>query len=139
MSYPVGENLEENMPIINEMARLIQEEYDGGGINIWCRGSSGAIVGALIAAQYISSYGGAKVCHVKKDGESSHNHYPNPERDYVNIMVDDFISSGDTVKEIWESQQRFMKGAPMDMMVISSQQPSVFDWFKGKLRKIISN
>lgn len=138
--YPLGEFLAENMPQIHLMGRLIVQEYEQGmpDINIWCRGSSGAIVSALIANEYMAEGGKARVCHVKKQGEQAHSHYPSWTPGAINIIADDFVSSGATVMEVYDSMQRFTSGARMDLMIVTSTCDGMVEFFTGKLRKIIS-
>lgn len=138
MSYPVGENISRNLETIDLIAELISREYRREPLNIWCRGSSGAIVAAIIAKDYIQRGGFAKVCHVKKQGEHAHSSYPHYNKEYINIMVDDFISSGDTVKAIWNSQQRYTRGLPMHSLVVTSGSQQVHEFFSNKLKLIIS-
>jgi len=136
--YPVGEHLSKNMPIIDEMARLLKKEYGTRSLNIWCRGSSGAIIAALVGSQYILAGGQVKVCHVKKDGENAHSSGASHNPTATNIMIDDFVSTGNTVMQIWVKQQTYTNGSPMDLLIISGNTSQLHHWAEGKFRKIIS-
>lgn len=139
--YPVGENMKYNMPIILRMAKLVIDEYKDDpetlGLNIWCRGSSGAIIATVITNEFMRTGKGVKICHIKKQGEASHTNYPAHNSYYKNIMVDDFIASGETVTAIYKEMQAITVDESMDMLIVSSTF-NMLDYFDGKLRKIIS-
>lgn len=100
VSYPVGSNMA-NLKIVIETyvnAFKTLEFADGFRFNLFCSGSSGAIIStafALALPQYIF-----KICHVKKPGEDSHQYGVEYEPYAVNIVIDDFISTGVTVERI---------------------------------------
>lgn len=109
MSYPVGEFMDRNILLIEEMSKVIIDNYGGDNINLWCRGSSGAIIAALICNKFISQTGGkCKIAHVKKEGESSHHSTPTYNSSYKNIIVDDFIASGRTVIAILQEMLNYL-------------------------------
>jgi hypothetical protein len=49
MKYPVGLRIQDNIPIIKEMAKAIKKQYPTHRINLICMGSSGAIIATIIA------------------------------------------------------------------------------------------
>lgn len=139
-SYPVGENISNNLPLIQIMYEEIKKLHGVEGINLWCRGSSGAIIAAIIAKEYINSGGKALICHVKKKGEHSHNGSLYFEHGSKDIIVDDFVSSGETVKAIWAKQQEVTEKRPCHCLVVSCNLPvEVSAYFADKLEVIISN
>lgn len=123
VDYPIAENISNNIPVLNDMAMKILTIYPKKvEINLWCRGSSGAIIAAIIAAQLLRQHYRIMICHVKKDGET--NHYgdgiyfiPNG----VNIIVDDFICSGDTINLISEQIQK--REVNFDCLVVTQSIP----------------
>ena len=103
--YPVGQD----MSLARQMARkaldvfisnIDTSEYDG--ICVYCTGSSGIILGSLFIDYYLNSNNPKPImlyC-VKKENERSHNtswcSYSKP----FNIIIDDCIESGATIKRI---------------------------------------
>ena len=83
------------------------------------RGSSGAILSGILIGEMIEY--DIYIYHIKKDGEYSHSsdYYPidfsNP-----NIIIDDFISSGETVNAIFEKIQKVnSKELKIDTLCVS--------------------
>ena len=107
INYPFGIYAAENIPAINNLIDGFKtiEEFRGKNINFLCMGSSGAMIGLMFAMQIPNS----KVIHIKKSGESSHNDYGHKIKalyfDTVNVIVDDFISTGSTVNQIYKSTE----------------------------------
>lgn len=99
IKYPTGENIQRNMPIILQMIDKIKKINRKRKIlNLWCMGSSGAIIAGIISSQISNTV----ICHIKKNGEDSHTttvpqYYYD---DGINLIVDDFISTGSTINTI---------------------------------------
>ena len=118
ISYPIGINMDNIFNYINLVVAALKDENIGKA-NIWCMGSSGAILAALLSNQLEES----RILHVKKDGESSHHgNYFTTLNNAINIIIDDFIVSGDTVNRIYN----FMGGKKCDILIVSSIQ-----WYGG--------
>lgn len=72
-------------------------------VNLICRGSSGAIIAGIFS---ISIPNKNKIIHIKKRGEASHS-----ESAWlggameINLIVDDFMCSGETLNAIYEALQ----------------------------------
>lgn len=107
MDYPVGNNIPQIKGFITKAIEAVQSvEHEirpegFGTINLFCRGSSGAILASMFAAMCPWD---CKVLHVKKDGERSHGgtlYWFDTKN--VNFMIDDFICSGDTIYEIYKA------------------------------------
>ncbi len=107
LAYPVGENVTENKEKILEMIKSFSKirEFKKKFVNIICMGSSGTIIATLFAMHLRNAN---KIIHVKKSGEWAHHKILcfNTSRNSINIIVDDFISSGDTMRRIYEETQR---------------------------------
>ena len=114
MEYPVGSHMSYNIPIIKKMVSIIKRKYNDKPINLFCQGSSGAIVAAIICL-YVSK---CKIIHIKKDGEYSHS-LSCPQHDGYNIIVDDFISSGATVQRIIEEAAKIHYIREFDALIVS--------------------
>lgn len=111
IAYPVGQFFASNQPIIKAMGEYIYlnilEKYSvERTIVLVCRGSSGAIIAGSIAVLLIENgCTNVRIAHVKKPGEESHHSTINLDRyqDPVIIIVDDFISTGRTLKAIFDA------------------------------------
>lgn len=102
MTYPVGSNMQNAIKYCDVFSReliKLNEDLKHKEIHLFCRGSSGAIISALVA-QRISSFYKVKIKHVKKNGESSHNDVYSVFIEALNVIIDDFIASGATVNAI---------------------------------------
>ena len=104
--YPVSSYIQSNLPIIMKMVEKLKPEIDDDSeLILWCRGSSGAIIAAVMATMINN----AKISHVKKEGEGSHSNivscHPEDKKKAVNVIVDDFMSSGETLNAIYEAMQ----------------------------------
>lgn len=108
IDYPVGNNISAAIQLVKigsvEVKKLINTDHL---VNIWCRGSSGAILATLLASNLSNN---CKICHVKKEGENSHCSRPNYYTSAVNIIIDDFISSGETLNAIWDEVIKSLQG-----------------------------
>jgi len=113
VGYPVGENIASAIKSVKKMANCFNEvnEFKDKYVNIWCRGSSGAILATLLASTIDNK---CHICHVKKDGEWAHNSEPTPARHLslptINVIIDDFICSGSTVRSIYEKMNSRREG-----------------------------
>jgi len=102
--YPVGRFIQQNMYIILDMIAKLKTVNTKDDLILWCRGSSGSIMSGVIASHFPN----AKISHVKKDGESSHSSDVDIyiEKSHINVIVDDFISSGNTVNTVAQMMKR---------------------------------
>ena len=103
-SYLVGWNINEYFRAVEKTANYLKEipELKNANLKLWCRGSSGAMISALLA-QHLSTYSCVYINHLKKEGETSHNYRPlEPDKNDINLIVDDFVCSGETVNIIAE-------------------------------------
>jgi len=94
-TYPVGDNIGAATRMVDEYIEAFHKlNYDGfKTINLWCRGSSGAILAAIFATKCGRN---CKIVHVKKPNESSHG-ISYPIFNGINVVIDDFVSSGYTI------------------------------------------
>lgn len=121
LAYPVGNNICKAIEYVNRVVKTIVslnllDKIDS--LNIWCRGSSGSILAALLADKLIAI--GKHVCivHVKKPNEKAHCNSIDPEYTY-NIIIDDLISSGDTVRSI--ANAMYLRDiSKIDMLIVST-------------------
>ncbi len=104
IAYPVGEAIHKNMDYIiklgNAVLKIIPKNEN---ITLWCSGSSGAIIAALVCSIIMPTAAMVKLNHVKKDGESHHgSNIYSPLSGGYSIIVDDFIGMGTTMKRIFK-------------------------------------
>lgn len=97
MDYPIGLYINNNMEIIRNMASIIKDKYKDKSIALWCMGSSGAIISGIVSSLIDND---VAINHIKKPGESSHNNSSMVIDKKVNIIIDDFIATGATIKNI---------------------------------------
>lgn len=114
MEYPVGSHMSYNIPIIKKMVSIIKRKYNDKPINLFCQGSSGAIVAAVICL-YVS---GCRIIHIKKDGENSHS-LSCPQSNSYNIIVDDFVVSGVTIQRIIKDATKIHYTREFDALIVS--------------------
>lgn len=126
MRYPVGRYLPQNLERIDFMGQFILEELKGYDrlkvVNLICRGSSGAIVAALILQKLVANDVDCKISHIKKKGESSHSSSFSMYKEEVNIIVDDFVSSGETMRNIYSELVKayeFNEPPVIDMLAVT--------------------
>jgi hypothetical protein len=146
LPYPIGENMETSILVINEMidAFLNSELYkeileSKKSINFICGGSSGAITATLFCSRIPKS----SIFYVTKGGESRHTNstlFPG----YYNIIVDDFIVSGRTVQRLIDStfknRDRYVKTEDKVLhgLIISGNCPKfTFDDYQEFLPKLL--
>lgn len=107
INYPVGNYINANIPKITSMVKALRKikvlntKLISNGVNIICRGSSGAIIATIFATQLADVT--SKIIHIKKDGESAHSSGTDILREGVNIIVDDFVSTGETMTAIYKA------------------------------------
>lgn len=104
IGYPVGRYINEAIEFISRVTNKITSEEllpKRKEIILWCRGSSGSILAALLASKLVVLGFKVIIRHVKKPGEDSHtsNGWIN-DYNYFNIIIDDFVATGDTIVAI---------------------------------------
>jgi len=99
--YPLGINLSSDMSIINLLINKFKtiSHYYGKNINLYCAGSSGAIMATIFSMNVPN----CRIIHIKKENEQAHssNMWLAPfKENHINVIIDDFIASGATVNRI---------------------------------------
>lgn len=119
--YPVNENLSIARLNAKKFSKIIKENNtENKDVNIFVRGSSGIIIGTFICID--SPTWQMKV--VRKS--SSHSSYPSMYGNNYNVIVDDFIESGDTVVDIYMETNKWVD--EFDLCVVTGGIfPSAFD------------
>lgn len=125
INYPVGLHIQYNLQIIKgytEVITEILEKYEiEKDIVLFCTGSSGAIIASIIVQNLITSDAlgrrDIKVYHIKKEGEKSHHNVRDIfHTNRYNIIVDDFVSSGESIRRILNAY----KDCVFDLLVVSN-------------------
>lgn len=134
LEYPVGEYILNNKNKIIDMAQAfaVIDEFKNEGLNLICRGSSGAII-ATIFAMILPNM--STIVHIKKEGESAHSSALILNYGYKNIIVDDMICTGETLNIIYDklnSSYMFSLKTPIiiDCVCVSGADSSRFLKFK---------
>ena len=137
IDYPIGGYLSENLPIVQKLAEELKKHIPKE-INLWCTGSSGAIMAAFIA-QYLGEEYSIFISHIKKSGEKAHNGSTQFEIGYYNVVVDDFIATGDTILGILKYLEE--KHLSSDLLCVSGTiyTKSFFSKFKTVIASRIKN
>ena len=104
VDYPVGSNMHGVTKYVMQAADIFKNTFSSRTVNVFCRGSSGAILAGLFSSYLIDTFD-IKIVHIKKEGEHSHSekvpsHFDNHG---INVIIDDFISSGSTVRNIYKA------------------------------------
>ena len=122
MDYPVGDYIVNNISTINAMGEMLLTVIPKKKrINLWCMGSSGAIISGLIANILINGcMSRVKIIHIKKVGESSHedSSFMCASNSDFNVIVDDFICTGKTIRKIYEKMGEM--DCSIDCLCVSS-------------------
>lgn len=120
MVYPIGKNIKNMLSYTDVFLKHILEIVPKDvRLNFLCRGSSGAILAGIIASQIPKEYE-TIINHVKKPGESSHSGDLRLKNEDFNIIIDDFISSGETVSSIYNDFKK-AGGTEINLLVVSGR------------------
>ena len=124
INYPVGSYIQHNLPIIEKMANKLHHLYgkNDAQINLWCSGSSGAIIASLVAQKFEN----ATILHVKKEQEASHSNNEFFISSYItviNIIVDDFVQTGSTINRIRMAMKNSRTGLNIDCIALGERVP----------------
>tara|TARA_R100000656_G_scaffold69140_1_gene52097 strand:- start:738 stop:1298 length:561 start_codon:yes stop_codon:yes gene_type:complete len=141
-SYPVGCHMESDLKQIKLLAEGLYDHCEATSLNLWCRGSSGAIIAGITASELISRGLHVKISHIKKPNESSHSSVPEfwkgPETVYV--IIDDIVSSGNTVMEICRALSRYKLPNKLILAITGTINPKdALIYIGSDLTKIISS
>lgn len=103
-SYPVFEDMnvvESNMDLcIPYIKNTVEKETF---VQLFCRGSSGlTIATVLMRKMKENGYNNTRIAYVRKNSESQHGSSSYPMSNYKIIVVDDFMSTGETLNHIFE-------------------------------------
>lgn len=116
--YPVGIGMKLTIEIVKDMANKLNSLYDEKhSLQIFVKGSSGAILGGIISTMLIAE--NVFISHIKKDGESSHNSRVSIRRDFKAIILDDFTCSGATINSIYDRIHSLSSDTVIDCLCLS--------------------
>jgi hypothetical protein len=123
LDYPTGNNLPAVKKFVTRVAEALNIHYTDKPIVLWCRGSSGALLAGALSLLVPCK----QIVHIKKDGESSHNMNVEPiPGNYYHMIIDDFVSSGQTVRIIYEKYKKHYNKNP-DALIIEGAIPWIKD------------
>ena len=123
MEYPIGIFMVENKILINEMIKsfISIKAFKNSYVNIICRGSSGAIIAGIFSFTIPNDN---KIIYIRKTGEESHQRSGYSLRsDAINLIVDDFICTGETIRSIISSLDAHQgKSVEIDCICVSGRR-----------------
>lgn len=133
IGHPFGLDAVNNVKYIRKLAALYSTIDDPAKpLHIFCRGSSGAIVAGL----FVAELGRGKIFHVKKPGENSHYSgnfsYMDIKKGDLIIIVDDFISLGNTINSIYDYIHRLEPKLRIHAVCVTGNDYSSYLNFKPK-------
>lgn len=143
--YPIGLNFSENLANMKTMGdSLFMILYENYGaeiphLNLFCTGSSGAIISSIIAQKLDEKKLSYSLLHIKKDGETSHSAQVPVYSGYeftncLNIFVDDFISSGSTISKLHKTVVEKFPQFKLDVICVTGYvESNIIDEFKPKI------
>lgn len=123
INYPVGYYIQDAVFFVDKVIKVLMEmaekkQFPLGNIDIWVRGSSGAILGGLLTQRLLTiGFTNISVIHIKKDGENSHTENVFRTNGKYNVIIDDFVASGETMNEIAKVAGKYVK--KIDLLIVS--------------------
>ncbi len=114
--YPVGKHIPQSIEYIDRIAPFLLEIVGNRDINLFVRGSSGAILGGLLVKTIPNK---VNIFHIKKEGELSHggSDVYGISEDAINVILDDFIATGETINKIWKAIDGIVD--KIDILIVS--------------------
>lgn len=123
INYPITCCLDEAIDFSNQFCEGIKFVVKCDSIVLWCRGSSGSILSAFVALNLKKNGYKVFINYIKKDVEKEHGSgYIN--RGTYNIVIDDFICTGDTIYAILEEMEK--RSVKAEMLCVSGSVPEKF-------------
>lgn len=131
--YPTGRYFNDNTSYAKEVARNIIKLSPTKNIALICRGTSGTILcGAIGMLLKLKEY---NIIILISRKTSSHGHsmegaYLVEENKYFTVVVDDFISTGNTINEIVRHLEGYTSLRTFDLLCISNNldKQRIEDW-----------
>ena len=110
LNYPLGSGIDSSHDFIKNIIKSFLDSAKSDieshtNIGIVCRGSSGVIMATMLYLKLKKATKGKKfrICHIKKDGESSHTTTVSgtftQSDNAMYVWIDDFIDSGETFED----------------------------------------
>lgn len=132
LEYPTGDNPKVAREFVRTASKtFIKKLQRKVPINIWCRGSSGSILASFLSIELRKF--DCRICYVRKGGEKQHNSKPNPING-INIIIDDFICSGETIEAIISD----MNSRSVEYLIVANGSEELSVEIKLKIQNLIS-
>lgn len=102
--YPIGANFYKFIDYINDAVKQFDKIKDirNKPVNIICRGSSGMATATLFAERLTRKKIIYRIIYLYKEGEKNHGGQLSPFMNAFNVIIDDIIATGKTIKVILE-------------------------------------
>jgi orotate phosphoribosyltransferase len=118
ITYPVFSYPKALTDTVKKMAKVVNSTFKGKEIVFYCRGSSGVAVASMLCLLVQDS----RVVYIRKEDDDSHamgnisGNIPAVRSSCHNIIVDDFICTGGTLRTI--AQKLYEKQIPIDAVLM---------------------
>lgn len=137
LKYPIGAEIKINSALIKRMYRALKPYLLKDKLNnFWCTGSSGNIIASYCCLRALREGYPARISSL--NGKSIHRSNPYPKLASINIVVDDFVCTGKTIREITDSILH--KKGELDILCVTGELHTRFisDKFKTVIaRKVV--
>tara|TARA_R110000796_G_scaffold231853_4_gene349908 strand:+ start:1717 stop:2259 length:543 start_codon:yes stop_codon:yes gene_type:complete len=140
--YPASSDFPQLLLACKDLANLIRQEFKTKSLQLVGRGSSGAIICALVGQELVEDYR-VKITHVKKSGEESHcsNNMIRLDIDIPIIILDDFMRTGATIEAIIENLPKVDDTTPIAIAFIdeiTDRQVSILEDMAYNITHVLS-
>lgn len=120
--YPVGQHIFQATETIEQVVRVIRSNNllpHDCHVDIFCRGSSGSILAALLVGKL--SHPDISIVYIRKENENSHSapYVPYSKNTKINVVIDDFIGTGETLNAVWEGMNNMGRDS-IDLLIIGN-------------------
>lgn len=137
--YPVGRYPDSGIDFVQAVfSRIIKmPEFHNKTVHIFCAGSSGVFLAALLCERMLNSglYYHVSVVVVRKEGEKAHHDYSTPIRkeNAAYFIIDDFVGTGDTMRRIFRHFISLTAQTEIDLVAVSRNFSSQATGFSPKI------
>lgn len=119
--YPVGAYLNRNAEAFNNISDVAEDIIPfRANVNLWVMGSSGNIIATYIAMRLLANRKTVvRICNVNKKGVHGNRVLPEYGHDAFNVIVDDFMFSGYTIRAIMAGM--LLHGKRPDAIILTGE------------------
>lgn len=145
--YPTGKWFIEAIPYIEKAANVISDTFKEEKLYIVVRGNSGTILAGALSFLLKSKYNINVIISVCRKSYSHGNNLEGISKDlkFPIIVIDDFVSSGRTIKRIIRDLSRVTGRLKFDMLIVSNDiddftsNPVLYNYLSSKFNYVCLN